>query len=135
MYVYSMCLNSREQMYLESVLIVYTIRIEMAMISWFFLKESYFNKNLPRPLLSWKYKWIKFEFKRPKLFKMVFNKSHVRLLSYHKFCTPVMHCAVDQRVRARRALLTASLRGVGSISILGPRVLKIMQYHIVDKKA
>jgi len=25
-------------------------------------------------------------------------------------------------------------RGVGSISILGPRVLEIMQYHIVDKK-
>ena len=25
-------------------------------------------------------------------------------------------------------------RGVGSFSILGPRVLKIMQYHIVDKK-
>jgi len=24
-------------------------------------------------------------------------------------------------------------RGVGSISILGPRVLKIMQYHIVSK--
>jgi len=28
----------------------------------------------------------------------------------------------------------SSFRGVGSISILGPRVLKIMQYHIVDKK-